>query len=199
VSRRTGQFPALPGAVVRWGAVTIDAVLRRVYGVFPYTTDPDCFLMVSYGRASRAVPLKDGSQLAKGDPVVELHLWNERMSDRPHSLALAKDFRRSLEELARYLEGADPAGGYRAVHAEIRFVGAGDIERLVAILEHFGFAVEVPEVAGWRLWRAEFWQTFFARWLLFAFNPRASRRQRLAQLGHFEIWLSRERLRERYL
>lgn len=176
----------------------IDAVLRKKLGVLVYSQDPACIFRISFGRAARTRVLAAGGIIHKGDPQVELHLWNERMEGRTVGLSLAPDMRRSFEELSAYLDRVDPVSRYQAVHGVVGIVGGRDVQRLAGILQHFGFETGDPQVAGHRVWRAGFWEAFYSRWLLFAFNSRASRRQRLGDLARFEMWLSRAALRERY-
>src|SRR3990172_11136384 len=89
---------------------SFDALVRRVQGVFEFATDSDCILRLRRTRLPRALSLAEGLFPA-GTPVLELHLWNERVPPLPPTgpdLAWATQaahrVRRSLRDLAGYLQ-----------------------------------------------------------------------------------------------
>jgi hypothetical protein len=63
-----------PARLLVWG---LDAILRRVYGVWEFTQNPQCILRVSVERIPLAFTLSDGTVLHKGDLCCVTHLWNE--------------------------------------------------------------------------------------------------------------------------
>lgn len=118
----------------------LDSLLRRCYGIHEYSLDPDCILRLGLVRAKRDVTLFDGTEIKKGDPVGDLHLWNERLPVMPPSgpgLRWAVEFqrkaKRSLELLADYVEGeaAGPRSAERA--PEEAFPGLWDIKAFRAV------------------------------------------------------------------
>ena len=52
-------------------------------GIFEYTHKPDCFFRIRFNRLRTEVVLSDGTDGRRGDRVVELHLWNERIPPYP--------------------------------------------------------------------------------------------------------------------
>src|SRR5581483_6298963 len=95
----------------------VDSMLRSRQGILDFTHDPDCVFRTSVAKAAEAVRLSDGTVIAEGDPIVELHFWNEHLPAMPPdgpSPGWARKFARqtakSLFLLEGYLDG-DPAFG----------------------------------------------------------------------------------------
>jgi hypothetical protein len=191
---------ALPKAGIR----AIEWILRRAYRVRPLCDDPACILRISPGEVRRPIRLSDGASLHAGDPLVYIHLWNERLVDLGGAATLAAwgaeelhRFRFSMRRLAERLR--DDADWQRAVAVcgELSFVT--DLGKAGKLFEALGFDLVVIDQPGLRIWRGAFWDNLFASWLMWAFNPGSLRGKRLADLIRVRIWMSRERLRRRYL
>jgi hypothetical protein len=94
--------------------LVLDHWLQRRQGIFEYTRKSNCIFRISCERLRAEVELGDGTVGRPGDPVLQLHLWNEQIpaiaAEGP-SLAWGRQFDRcftqSLCELARFLAG-DP-------------------------------------------------------------------------------------------
>lgn len=206
--------------------IGLDTILSRIYGIYEYSQAPGCIARLAVGRASRAIILADGTEVAKGDPVGELHLWNKRMPPMPAggpdlawALGFQRSLRRSLEELAAYAAG-NPAKlrGVRAFHGVGVFMADTSFRALATRL---GF--EVVEArsgkaarpgaglasgpggrpAGGvaeRLWRrfAAFWENGFHLALMWAYNPPSVKAKAMSGLGRTEIWMSVDKLLTRY-
>ncbi|MHB1542767.1 MAG: hypothetical protein ACYCYH_15940, partial [Steroidobacteraceae bacterium] len=96
-----------------WG---LDRWLRHRLGIYEYSTVPRCLLRAERCSADGPTELADGVRVRAGDPLLRLHLWNERvppMGPQGPSMAWARrieqDLAVSLRELARHL--APQAGG----------------------------------------------------------------------------------------
>ena len=57
----------------------LDALLRQLYRIREFTNDPGCLLRLAVKRASAPLTLSDGTRIMLGDPVGELHLWNDHL------------------------------------------------------------------------------------------------------------------------
>ncbi len=86
----------------------LDFILRRFMGIEEYCRRPDCLFRIALVRCPEEVRLADGTLVPLGDPVGDLHYWNEHMpslADGKPALAWAlaadRKVRRSLGELAR--------------------------------------------------------------------------------------------------
>lgn len=85
----------------------LDAYLRRQYGIIEFTARTDCILRVAPAVAPRALTLSDGTSIRPGDPLLDLHLWNEHVPAIPPggvtlrwATAAARCARNSLRTLA---------------------------------------------------------------------------------------------------
>ena len=185
------------------GICGIDWILRRVYGVSPFSHEPGCILRLAWGRSSEEWQLSDGTCVRPGDPLVHLHLWNERLKDLPQdraSLGWGRDLMRmlasSLSMLAAHLGEVQGGQSVVALRAEFGFLTDLQAARLIAV--PLGFDVVLKELPGLRMWRRAFWDNFYSLLLLWVFDPASLQGKRLASLSRVVIWMSRERLTERY-
>lgn len=200
---RTGA--AVLGTLGRTGIRLIDALISRRLGVFAYCRDEDCLLKVAPSRTETEVVLAHGRRLPPGAPVLELHLWNERLSvlegergGLALGTALARRVRHSLQALAAYLESTDPQRRIAALHGEMGFIPASEVREAEALLCHLGFEFRPGEVAGPRFWRPAFWRTLFSWWLMWTFGPRSLHGRRLREMARAEVWMDRETLHRLY-
>ena len=86
--------------------IAIDGWQRRKRGIWEFSDDPHCILRLRLATARNHVRLDDGTVLEAGDPVGELHLWNEQMPQIPgtgRDVAWARGFYRSLTHSLRLL------------------------------------------------------------------------------------------------
>ena len=67
----------------------LDRGLQRLQGIFEYTHKRDCFFRIRFNRLRTEVVLSDGTVGRRGDRVVELHLWNERIPALPAKIIRA--------------------------------------------------------------------------------------------------------------
>ena len=97
VSATNGQ----PNPYYRGGAnpavINNTDVLRSLYGIRQFTDDPHCVLRIGISPARMPVIMSDGTRVRAGEPIGELHLWNEhipRYSEHGPDLGWAADMRR---------------------------------------------------------------------------------------------------------
>jgi hypothetical protein len=183
----------------------LDRCLRRLMGIAEYSTHPDCLLRAARAVAGETVRLADGCRIDRGAAVLELHLWNERLSTLPsrrRGLGRASALRRrllmSLRELARRLEADPTLLSIAAVRACAGFVPRQRVGKALHIARAFGFdtAADPPSASGSgrSLRPGEILLCWALAW---AFNPAVLRRGGLARQC-CELWISREGLLARY-
>jgi hypothetical protein len=204
-ARATGRperEPAGPfGRAVAW----LDRLLRRRQRVYEFSDHPACFLRVAIVPAEEDLILADGTLIRSGEPIADLHIWNERMPPVPPQGAgfawateTRRRFERSLSELAKHLE-TDPAlrdvGGIRANTVFATRIGRMNV---VYLGRRFGFE-RVPSKR--RPGLARRLHDLGANLLLWAlvrtFNRHALRGKPFIPLRD-EYWMSRRVLLERY-
>lgn len=191
------------GNPIRWAIRAIDWMLRRSYHVEQYSDHPDCLLRASPGMSDADIKLSDGTDIQAGDPILDLHLWNERLASHVFQLedlargrALLRYLRTSLRLLNEWIAEQPPQDPFPAVRAE--FGMFTDIHQAETILERLGFDVVFKEKPGLRIWRRAFWDNLYSMALMWTFNPEFARTRRLGDLVRGRMWMSLATLQQRY-
>lgn len=184
----------------------LDAVLRRSLHVQSFTDDPVCILRLSPGRAREALVLEDGTQIRPGDPVIDLHFWNERVPPMPESgpdLRWAREMYRrfvaSLRLLAQHLAESPSHADVQAIRGEFGFLSGEGLDAQRELFRRLGLEVRRLRAARGAWGRfAEFWQNLFSYWLIWTYNPASLRDKHLLGLERCQVWMSRGALLARY-
>jgi len=180
-------------------------LLRRAYGVYEFSTEPDCILRLALGRNEREAMLADGTHIAAGEHIGELHLWNERLPPMPQTgpdfrwaLIMRRRLVRSLQLLAAYVENEMIWQNVRAFRGEtaldLRRSQRGDTNPFARL----GLELWPAEPAGLLKRFTDFWENLYSWWLIWAFNPVSLRRKRFWHLQRCQLWISREALLSKY-
>jgi YkoP domain len=189
----------LHGSVDR-AVLAIDRSLRRAQGIFEYSDADDCILRIAVIPAETRILLPDGTQLRPEDPIVDLHLWNERVPNLAHdgsSLAWGAAFRTcmraSLRLLANYLASEPDLKKVKACRARVAFLRDRLVQRAA---RHLGFVSAIPN-QSLPDHVHEFLEVFLIYGLTWVFNPDAlPRKACLPQRSY--LWMSRKELFSRY-
>ncbi len=200
------DISAIPASLGRSLVRALDALLRRCLHVRSFTDDALCILRVSCGRARQAIILQDGTQIRPGDPVIDIHFWNERIPAMPEGgpdLRWAREMHRrfvaSLRLLAQYLAESPSLNDVRAIRGEFGFLSGEALGAQSDLFRRLGLEVRRLRTARGAWGRfAEFWQNLFSYWLIWTYNPESLRGKRLLGLERCEVWISREALLGRY-
>ncbi|MGH7124296.1 MAG: YkoP family protein, partial [Stellaceae bacterium] len=192
--------PPLSKRVLRQIIRGIDWCLRRRIGIVEFETGSDALLRIGAGRAEHDVVLSDGTRFRSGDPVLELHFWNEHLPTLPPAgaplrwaAATRHQVARSLQRLALHLQAERDLRDAKALLIKPAFASRSFGRNLNWIVARHGFesAAEFREpapVAGAHRWLDSLWV-----WLLtWTFNPRSLRGRRF-QRTRQEFWISRAR------
>ena len=179
-----------------------DGWLRQTEGVFEFTQAPDCILRLRRGRAREPIRLAE-AVIPAGAPILEVHLWNERI---PPILSAGADVawagwmtRRligSFRLVAGYMLAGPDLQSIRAVCGTTVLVDSPIGSSGGKILTQLGFTLRP---AHNRLARfGEFWENLYTWWLMWAFNPVSLRRRSLFRLQRIEFWMEAEAFRRRH-
>jgi hypothetical protein len=180
-----------------------DAMIRTCYGVYEFTSDPECVLRVGLARARAPLSLRDGTAIAPDEPIGTLHFWNEHLPryspegpDFGWACAMRDKLVHSLRALALHIETEPAWDEVRALRGDAVLstrLGEAQIGRLVG---HYGFE-RIPAEFSW-FGRLHALGDSFVLWgLTRAFNPSALARQGFLR-DHHELWISRGVLLRRY-
>lgn len=181
-----------------------DTLLRRCHGVREFTGKRTCLFRIAVRRAAHETALSCGRTIRSGDPIIELHLWNEHFLRIPPdgpNLAWAKMMRRrfqdSLGDLAIHIDECTALGDAAAVCGCGGIAYDGNGGKIIRFMQKFGFEVfPCPQrSAGGRL--VDFFCDFWVFLLVCAFNPRSARTDLLFR-RRCELWMSREMLSRRF-
>lgn len=174
-----------------------DALARRILGVVEFSRDLDCLLRLRSARLRRPLEL-DGASYPAGTPVLELHVWNERVPVMPPDgadLAWAADagrrLRRSLHLLAAHIESEGRAAPL--IRADTVLASDPGAE---ALFRRLGFVLRSSRRRPGAI--LEVWENAYALALMAAFNPPSARRRSLRSLRRTELWMSTDVLLKRY-
>ncbi len=193
--RRWGWNPG------RWCVFALDAIVRRASGIRALENNPDCMFRIALKPSPHAHRLADGTLVQRGDPVIELHLWNEHIPPMPQEgpdLAWARTFytrfRHSLLTLARHMEEDPELKRALAAYGRV-FVHLGHRDPTALLLRRLGFEfyrVPDPTTVWGRIGR--FFVTMYAGWLIWAYNPGSLSAVSIWEKDLLEVWMSRRHL-----
>lgn len=174
----------------------LDRILRHILGIREFSREPGCVLRYSENRAKTAVTLPNGEAVQPGDPIIELHFWNDRLGkdrrERSSPRSLRSDLRRSLALLAEQLKSKESFAEIRAVHATLARIPS----RSCSIHHPFGCSFCTEPRSDKRRIHDSF-ENLLIHWLRWTFNPRQVKPKSL-QLNRIELWISVSELRARF-
>ncbi len=180
-----------------------DAFLCRIYKVYEFNADPDCILRLAKTQAQRTLQLPGGLVIQKGDPVLEIHLWNEhmtRLSESEDSMVWAsRTYRQLLYSLRLVARQVKQDAHLADVHALMGITSALFSEKVPnrpSFMERLGFTIE--SYHGPLGAFGEFWENFYAWWIMWTYNPYSLRSRRLLGIRRNEIWMPINELMQRY-
>ena len=180
----------------------LDARLRHTQGVFEFCESPECLLRLQLAQASHNLCLPD-INLHAGDPILLLHLWNERLARIPAQgpdLGWAKPMQRrllqSLGLVSGYIQQSPKLANVCAVGGVTVLAGLGKDDSS-HMLQRLGFTL-IPYHRCLGAF-GEFWENFYTWLLIWTYNPGGLRYRSLWGLRRIEIWMSVEEFERRFL
>jgi hypothetical protein len=197
-----GEGGAVAQPTVTWALRSVDRLLRQRLAIEEFTGDAECIFRVSVDHAAREVRLSDGVIVREGDPVLQLHLWNEHVPAMPSAGPSAswanlmkRRTRHSLALVADYVERE--LGDVVAVHGEPPFGSRLGALQMIRTAERFGFDVLQPDGTDMRDRIHEIFDSMLLWGLIMAYNPAAARGKTLVR-HRYQLWISRAKLRRLY-
>jgi hypothetical protein len=198
------QAPAPPDTPVRRAVLGLDRWLQHSLGVHEYTTDSRCLFRIQRARARANVALSDGTRIRAGEPLLNLHFWNEHvpaMGDQGATVAWARQVSRaiaiSLNGLAEHLSARPDLGDIVALRADMRFGTADRSKQLARISARYGFAAALSGDGSGSGRLHDVGERALIFLLILATNP-GSLRFNTFRRDHKVVYLSRATLERRY-
>jgi hypothetical protein len=178
--------------------------MRVRQGITEFSDNPNCILRISLGTADHALTLADGVVVAPGDPVLDIHFWNERLPQAGESRGLGwggrfgRQLLRSFAELAAAVDRDPDLAGAVAVRGRLAFAGARDGDDCRRFGAWFGFEATDPDrPLPLKRRLANLGEDIWLLALTYAFNPGALRGRAVLRRRD-DLWISRPALLARY-
>ena len=171
---------------------SFDAFVRHAVGVFEFTQDPDCILRLQRYTLRHDLVLPD-AHLERGAPVLEFHLWNERVppippggTDFTWARSTSRRLMRSFQMVRSYLATELAQPGPQAIGG-ITVLGSasGPSSDLLA---HLGFHPLPYRNPLGRF--GERWENAYTWGLMWAYNSASLRGKQFSRLRRTEYWMS---------
>lgn len=176
----------------------LDAQLRRRHGVYEFTDNPGCIFRIQHGQAPCDMVFSDGTRLKAGDPVLNLHLWNEQVPPMEASgptmswaRAIDQGIRVSLRELAIHLKREESLKDIAAVSGTMHLGPPEQTKQLVRMAARFGF--EAVEGCEAQPALARLGENAMGLLLVLATNP-ATARLSILRRATAPVFMTRRRL-----
>ena len=180
----------------------IDALLRASQGIYEFTDDPECILRIQLKRATHQVNIGN-VMIKKGEPVLAVHAWNERMPKLPFegatiewALQLRRQVIHSYRQVAKVMQSDKRCSTVRAVCGESALFSFSDHTGGTRLMQHLGFTVLPYHRPFGRF--GEFWENLFSWWLMWTYNDASLNSRELLRLQRTEIWITKDDFIRRY-
>jgi len=188
--------------VLRGGVRLIDRLLSNSLGVYIFTDEPDCILRIQYTQAAHSVIIGN-ERILKGEPILGIHVWNERMPKIPAqgaTLDWALEFRRrvifSFREIAKEMRKDPKYEQARALYGASVLFSFSDHIGGIRVLQRLGFTVLPYQRSMGKF--GIFWENLFSWWLMWTYNTASMNSRQFFNLQRTEIWMLADEFLRRY-
>ena len=182
----------------------LDARIRQHEGIVEFSASASCILRVVVTRAEIDMKLSDGVVLARGDPIIDVHFWNERLPKTSDAPGLAwggrfgRQLVRSFVDLAAALDTDARLRDAVAIRARLAFAGDRNRDAMHRFGQWFDF--EGAEETGRPPLLRRVHDVAEDIWLViltWTFNPGSLRSRRMVRRRE-DLWISKPKLQARY-
>lgn len=187
------RFKSIP----RDAIFCIDWVLRRWYGVHEFSFGRDDLLRAAVRHVKHDLVLPDGTRIAAGDAIADLHIWNERvlgLGPSGSDLGWASRVRRridcSLTNLAICMEADPSLQSCKALRADTVFTAGHEATTALRIAGRLGLSLRKGGTAS-------LGESLVGFALVWACNPHSLSGKPFRRMRN-ELWISRAAFLERY-
>jgi YkoP-like protein len=179
-----------------------DSWLSQREGVIPFTDDSHVILRIQTGRISHDLCLPTET-VRSGSRVLLIHAWNERMpripdagADLAYGLRLQRLIIDSYKAIAQHILADPSLQDVQAVGGVTVYASRTEPDGGHAMFEHMGFTV-MPYHRPFGAF-GEFWENFYAWWLMWTYNPVSVKHRSLWGLQRTEFWMTKDGFLQRY-
>jgi hypothetical protein len=180
----------------------IDTMLRQKQQLFEFCQDPEIIFRLQIKPAPHAVNCS-AVTISKGDPILVLHIWNERMPRMPSAGAdmewaflASRRIIHSFKAIAQWMQTDLRAAEVRAVHGASALFSFSNHKGGLHMIQRLGFTVLPYQRPLGRF--GAFWENLFSWGLMWTFNKASLQSHPFLRLQRTEIWIAREDFLCRY-
>jgi hypothetical protein len=182
--------------------LAIDSLYLHSLDIVEFSQDPECLLKLQLGHARHS--FRRGSfVVAKGDPILGLHVWNERVPPLPPSGAdlgwasqTLRRFKYSLRLAAREVQSNPHFKDICAVYGATALFSPERDSSSLHPMQRLGFFVQpFQNMLGTF---GEFWENLFSYCIMWTYNPASIRHKSITGLHRTEIWMPVPEFLKRY-
>jgi hypothetical protein len=190
------------GKQLRVGIRFIDSLIRKSEHTYEYCDDPDCVLRIQLLPSPHMAAFGE-MVIKKGDPVLSIHVWNERMprippggADLHWAIKLRRQVIHSFRILAKVIRTDKIYAPVRAIYGASVLFSFTSHTGGIRMMQSFGFTI-LPYHSPLGKF-GEFWENLFSWWLMYAYNTASMDTRKFWQLERTEIWMDRDEFIQRY-
>lgn len=183
--------------IMHRAVLEIDRILRRSLGIVEFSTNERCLLRMAVARAKTGIALPNGTIARKDDLVIDLHFWNEHLSQllasRPpiaRAKLISRRLRTSLKSLAEYVSGNPELMKAQFFHARVVMPIGDRLTKFETLAGEYGFHVITSQARGTERVHDCF-ERFLVRALIWAFNCNRRRGGQVRPLRRVDLWCTR--------
>ncbi len=180
----------------------LDVLLSKQACLFEFSQEPDIILRLQLRTAPHRVEFS-GVTITKGDPVLGIHVWNERMprippagADLEWALTLNRRLIHSFNAVAQWIQADSRADSARAICGFSALFSFTDHTGGLRMIQHLGFAVLPYHRPLGRF--GDFWENLLSWGIMWAYNDASLRSRKFWRLQRSEIWMAREDFLRRF-
>jgi hypothetical protein len=184
----------------------LDAFLRRCEGIIEFTQDEQCILRFSVRRACKEEILPSGHRVAVGDPIGEIHLWNEHLplmtpggAEMVWGMQVRRRLQRSLSQLAAFVESDPRFDEIKVFCGETACAPHKSADQTRRMAAFFGFQIkENIRCGGMFGWLKRLGQAIYIWGMVRTFNRGAMKLDGLVKPTWLQFWMTRDTLLHKY-
>jgi hypothetical protein len=175
------------------------AIDRRYLKKVGATSIPDSklnLLLICFHpyEGEKSLTFVDGVAIDPGDPIVEIHLANQRITELGNEQSERSMEWRLLELLKAEFAALAKACSEGSISTEVK--GFYGVNVLTAGAKRLGFTL-VPIPKGWNRWWLGFWESFLRK-IFYSFKTKKKATFQKTK-DPYEVWITRQELVKRYL
>ena len=180
----------------------LDRFLSNQLRIFTFCEAEDCLLRLQITESRHEVELA-GTRIEAGEPILAIHFWNEHLPEVPSggsdvvwARRMGRLMFKALYYLGEYLSHHPELIERKAIYGATALFSPYGRSGSVELMHRFGFSV-LPYQTSWG-WFGEFWENFYAWWVLWAYSPASLRHRWFWSMRRSEVWMLTEEFMKRY-